>query len=237
MTDFPADQPLFLAQTDDEVEEQQPQTLTADMLREILASQNELTRNIVREAVAPKGQPLQQELVVPELAISFEGLPDLRVDPDGYHQEIARRYQDAGRRALTQTVEQAGQIARNAATDQAVQDRALGMIKDAAPELPDELIAVASQAIANQLQAQGEDPRAALRSRTQEVAQSILDYADNLISQATGGQRLQRGEAHRTGGMVAPRRRQPSAPKQEAPDPGDFLAEMKAEQKRLRIYG
>ena len=234
------DQPEFIGITDDDTDGVEPNAakdapLTAAMLESILADQNRRNEQLVR-AVTQKGTPLQPDNEHVELAISYEGLPNPAMDPEGYHREYTKRMQDAANAALRATVQKSREAAQEVVGDNAVSDRAYGMIRDVAPDLPDELIGVAAQAVSAQIRADGGDPRLALRQDTEGVAQRILDYADDLVSRATGqGSPNRTASPNRTGGMLAPRNRRPAAPKPKE-GPGDMYAEMKAEQKRLRIY-
>lgn len=237
MADLERDDPLFIGVSEEPDEpEEKDQPLTAKMLKEILGQQNDLNERLVRNVVAPRGQPVQEEIAAPELLIDLTGLPDPNMDPMGYTREYTKRLGESAKAALGKTVQQAGNLARETASQQSAVDRAMALIRDAAPELPEELITVASAAVAKQMQANGLDPRTEIREHTQQVAQDVLDYADDLVSRASGVSSTSRNRGvERTGGMLSPRARRQAPPKQEE-KPGDMFAEMKELQKRARIY-
>jgi hypothetical protein len=214
-------------------------SITEDMLRRILDDNRQANEALIARVTTPKGQPLQSDVIAPELEFTLEGLPDPALDPAGFHRGYAQRAKEAVQRALTQTREAITKDAQRMISDKDVLARTDAMIKAANPNLDDEIIAYAGGQIANRLKAQGKDPMSELRSNTESVAQAILDYTDDMASKL-GGRRAADNEAAtgRTRGLVAPRARTAAAPK--APGAGNdaqaFFKELTAFQQKARIY-
>lgn len=246
MADLPNFMPEAILETEDEPAEEQHQEqssgLTADQLKDILAEQRQANVDALRQVLQgpQRGVPLQEDdpLAGLDLRVDVEGLPHPAGDLNGFLQGLQERqgkvFKNALAQAVTQATTRAAQTAHAVATDQSVQDRAMDMIKDAAPDLDDDVIQFAAQQVANQYRERGMDPMAALRSDVQGVSQEILDYADSRF----GGREAQplTRKANRTGGIPASRGRAPQ-PKNVPEDAGDMVRELKEWQAtKARLY-
>jgi len=232
-------QPEHLLETDDDLPADPgggEGAVSMDQLREILADQNRLNQEALRAILQGTAKtPLQPEDQFPELNISAEGLPHPGADLDGFIKGWSERTNAAMKEALQGAVNRAATQATataTAAVDQkALTQRAFEMIKEAAPEMSDDVIGFSAMKIAEQYRAQGIDPLTALRSDVVGIAQAVLDYADERFGAGTdmSAQQLQRrgpGGGNRTGGLPgtggARRSRQP-APE----DAGDLTKDVR----------
>jgi hypothetical protein len=216
-------------------------SLTEEMLRRLLDDNRDANERLIREVVAPRGQPLQQESVNPELEFfTLEGLADPREDVVAFHKGYAARAQAAVAKALQQTRQVITQDTQRMISDKDVIGNADAMIKAAIPEADDEIIAYAGGVIAKRLKAQGKDPMAAMREDTESVAQDIVDYLDDMRGRFGGSRRSGDAPAAggRTRGLVTPRARTPNPPRQPETkeDPQSFYKELTSFQQKARIY-
>jgi hypothetical protein len=167
----------------------------------------------------------------------LEGLPHPAHDLDGFHKGLAERLAQRDQGLVEQVSQRASQSAREVSQHQSLLNRAESLIREAAPELDSDVIAFSAQKVANDLRSRGIDPVQALRDNVTEVAQAVLDYADNRFG---GGEEkpLQRktSGSGRTqvlggGGARAPR------PKARNEDEGtNIVQEIRKMQTDLRLY-
>ena len=214
-------------------------SLTHEMLERLMEGQKQQTAELIRQMVPPRGQPLQQDSVAPELEFTLEGLPDPAMDPAGFHKGYAARAQAAVSKALQQTRQAVSADAQRMITDKDVISRADAMIKSAVPEADEEIIAYAGGVIASRLKAQGKDPMATMRADTEAVAQDIADYIEDMRGRMGGGRRsADAPTGGRTRGLVQPRARTPNAPRQQETknDPNSMYKELTDFQRKARIY-
>jgi len=214
-------------------------SLTEEMLRRILDDNRSANERLIREVTTPRGQPLQQDSVAPELEFSLEGLPDPAMDPAAFHKGYAARAHAAVVKMGQQIEERARQSAQSMISDKDVYARAEAMIKTAVPEADEELITYAGTVIAGRLRAQGKDPTAAMRANTEAVAQDITDYIEDMRSKLGAGRRgSDAPTSGRTRGLVQPRARTPNPPKQQdaKDDPNSMYKELADFQRKARIY-
>ena len=242
--------PDRIFETDDDVEDltadgQVPTGLTADQLKEILASEREANEARMRQVLggqAQRGVPLQVEETFPEINVDATGLPHPSVDIEGFLKGYGERTNKAMQEALKEV---AGRVRRDAVQtaqvvsgNQGLVQRAFDLIREAAPEMEDDVIGFAAQKVADNYRAQGLDPMQALSTDLIGVAQEVLNYADMRFG--GGGQEpapKSRGGGNRTGGIrggAGMRGNPRSQPRDE--DPGDMVGELREFQTKNRIY-
>lgn len=234
--------PETIFETDDVVDGAVEETKSEAerLLEKLLGSQKELNEQLIRARTEPvRGQPLQSEQIAPEL-FTLDGLPDPTMDLAGFHKGYAERASRAVGNALRQVEQRAAENARRISSDAEVQARADAMIKAANPNLDDDIIGFAATKVAERYRAAGQDPMAVLRARTDEVAQEVLDYTDEMAQKlgGTGRARAEAPHSNRTAGLVAPRARTATQQRggSDKEDPKAFYNEFTAMQKKARIY-
>jgi hypothetical protein len=234
--------PQTLLETEEPTAEEAEEkvSLTEEMLRRLLDDNRQANEALIRQVTTPRGQPLQQESVNPELDFSLEGLPDPSHDVVAFHKGYAARAQAAVAKALAANRDAVNADTQRMLTDKDALARADAMIKAADPSLDDEIIGYAGGVIANRLKAQGRNPMAELRTNTETVAQDILDYTEELRGKLGSARRGTEPAptSGRTRGLVSPRARTPNAPAQreDKEDPRSFYKELTAFQQKARIY-
>jgi hypothetical protein len=236
--------PALLAETDDEVlEDQEGEVDPLDRIEALLEKQLQSNAALIqrvtgREAQAPQGQPLQKDIEFP--AIDMTGLPDPRDDVNAFNREYAKRFQDAASKAargVEQRVSERVDYSRRLNT---ALDRANKLVQEANPNLDDEAIGAISQVIAARMKAEGKNPQQEILRSPADVAQEIVDYADDWgrklsgrrtapVSNAGRAQVLRRGSGAQPGG-----RAQTTKPAGE--DPLDILHSIQKEQRTRRLY-
>ena len=116
--------------------------LTADQLKEILASEREANEARMRQVLggqAQRGVPLQVEESFPEINVDATGLPHPSVDIEGFLKGYGERTNKAMQEALKEV---AGRVRRDAVQtaqvvsgNQGLVQRAFDLIREAAPEM------------------------------------------------------------------------------------------------------
>lgn len=215
--------------------------VTAETLKAILADNHKANADLIRQMTTRPG-PLQSDAVAPELKFTLEGLPDPQMDLNGFYKGVSERVSTVVGSALAQTRQAATRDAAQIVSDSAVKAKADAMVKAAIPGVTDEIIGVAAGIVANRIRSEGKDAMAELRSRTEDVAQDIVDYIGDMAATLGGGRsgRLDDGsrDSGRTRGLVQPRARAATrqATAADREDPRAFYKEFTAMQQKARIY-
>lgn len=238
--------PDRIYETEDEeiVPDAAPSTgMTREELRDALAAERdagEARMLRVLGGLVPKGVPLQQEETFPEINVDPTGLPDPRHDIEGFLKGYGQRtnlavqgaLKDVVGRVRTETVHTASAVS----TNQSLVQRAFELIREAAPEIEDDMIEFSAKKVADSYRAQGIDPMAALSNDFMGVSQEILTYVDTRLGLNETQPLVRRGGANRTGGIRGGGGGRGAPRKVAEEDAGDMVTELRAEQKEKRLY-
>lgn len=221
--------------------------LSRKELAELLTAEGKKNADLVASALGRRveaGRPLQQDNIIPDINISLEGLPDPAVHgAAAFHAEYMKRVNESAKQFGTRITDMAAQKATQAANDAKAVGKVENLIREALPNVRQQAVDFAANQIATQLQQQGLNPMAELRSRPDEIAQDIIDYIGDMG--ATGKARRQRDPEplDRGAGLVSPRTnlkpRRPGGREpadNDRPDPNSLHRLITGEQQRGRIY-
>lgn len=232
--------PEHIAETEDEIPQEQEQQssggLSKEDLAEILAEQTRLNaENLQRvlQGSRPAGQPLQEEIRAPGLTL--EGLPHPQSDLEGFYKGLSDRLAQRDQSLVEQVTSRTQQQVSTATENQSLFHRAEMLIREAAPDLADDVLAFSAQKIADSYRERGVNPLDALRGDLTGVAQEILDYADSRFGGAPE-QPLQRKGGGRTQVLGGGGARAPRKPAPREPDATNVVQELRQIQSELRLY-
>lgn len=234
-----------LAETDDTIDElegEQKESKTEEMLRRILDENRVANADLIRQVVgankAQPGKPLQEDDPLAGIEIKTDDLPDPAHDPAGFHREYAKRAHGAMRTAAQRIEERTMARMQRTLTDRELFDKAETLVKTSQPDASKEVIAAATKVVADRLVAQGKDPMSELRGNVEGIAQDVADYIDDLRSQLAGERRRSEGGNSRARGLNGSSPRTPTArkPAEKAHDPLELLHDIQKMQREHRLY-
>lgn len=240
---------MFNPQEEDEKSEQQPQnpamvTMTQEQFDAIINSQNEeRKRNQEMWGQLLEGRApavIQQQPAIPQPTVNLEGLPDPRIDPEGYHKGLGER--------LSQTMADMKRVAIAEATNTvSSQQQTVDLLNRAQSRLierhPDleafpEIVEQAANSVFGEMRGRGADPLRILAADMDTIVDNVAERGMNVINKIRGDnqQQQQKEPANRTT-MLANRGTKPARPvKEDKFEPNDFVSSLQKLQYDQKIY-
>ena len=164
-------------------EEQSP----LERIEELMQRQLESSRDLVERVTGRQQQqqaPLQQEV-----EFTLEGLPDPREDINAFNVSLGKRLKElSGTTANAVEQRVTARVNEQTRLNTAV-DRTNTLVREANPNLDDDTVGAISQVVAARMKAAGKDPKAEILRSPKDVAQAIIDYADDMATQVRGESR------------------------------------------------
>ena len=209
-------------------------------IEELMRKQTESNRELIERVTGRQQQqqaPLQQEV-----EFTLEGLPDPREDINAFNAGLGKRLKElSGTTANAVEQRVTARVNEQSRLNIAV-SRTNDLVREANPNLNDETIGAISQVVAARMKAAGKDPKTEILRSADDVAQQIVDYADDMARQVRGEQRrpnnpgraqvLGRGKGGGNPGRQAATRR---TSKDEA-DPLALVRDIQEFQRKGRYY-
>lgn len=219
-------------------------TMTQEQLDAILGAQREESRRNAelweRMLAGPAQRVQEQRPQEPQFEVKLDGLPDPRMDLDGYHKGLSERLSQTYKDMASHALQQASTVQTSQRTQQELYDRAWAALTERDPELAKQadIVQLASSAYVQELQQQGMDPLGKLQRDMDGFVTAVAERGNGIISRIRGEQSESRNQNDGRTKVLSggsPRR----GGKQPEPDvnkPDDLVNSLRAIQREQRIY-